>query len=286
MAEIEITKKDHNTKVERRVEAEKKNITTAIWQETASIDNPYLAESCRCYGYDLFELMEKCCYSEVLYLLFRGELPNQEEADLLEKLQIAIINPGIRHPAVQAAMSAATSHCDSCNILPIGLSVLGGEHLGSAEVEKSMYFLKKEFSTPAREIIDTKILPIIEYHSESNGDIHPIPGFGSRFGGIDPMATKIAERLHALPAAGSHLQWGRNLLNTLQSKRIGWLMPGLVAATLLDLGFHPRTGAGMYQLLSAPGLLAHAWEYAAKPFNSLPFPDDSQYFIEEYDGSI
>ena len=130
-----------------------------------------------------------------------------------------------------------------------------------------------------------QILPMIE-NVDSQGDLHPVPGFGSRFGGIDPMAGKVAKQLCTLAGAGGYLKWGRSFVNELLPYNIAWLIPGVVAATLLDLGFHPRMGAGMYQLLSAPGLLAHAWEYDDKPFNSLPFPDDTQYFIEEDDGKI
>lgn len=285
MAVVSTPKQGQETKVERRAEQGKKSIKTAIWQETATTNNPYLTESCRCYGYDLFELMGKCHYSEVLYLLFRGDLPNQHEADLLEQLQIAIITPGVRHPAVQASMSAATSRSDATNILPIGLSLLGGEHLGGAEVEQSMRFLKKKCNKSIEEIMIQQVIPTTA-NDDTKGDIHPVPGFGSRYGGIDPMASAIAEQLCKSPGAGDYLKWSTTLVNELIPHNIAWLIPGVVAATLLDLGFHPRMGAGVYQLLSAPGLLAHAWEYDDKPFNSLPFPDDRQYYIEDPDASI
>ena len=275
----------HKTKVKRRSEDTHKRIKTAIWHETASADNPYLSESCRCHGYDLLELMKTCRYSEVLFLMFRGEFPDKDQLELFEQLQIAMISPGVRHPAVRATVNAATSRSDASNILPIGLSVLSGQHLGAAEVEQAMLFLKKESESPIKQVMEQLILPMTNT-TPVVGDSHPIPGFGSRFGSIDPMACHLANQLYTLEGAGNHLKWGAMLVKELAAYNIAWLIPGVVAATLLDLGFHPRTGAGMYQLFSAPGLLAHAWEYAEQPFNSLPFADDSQYIVETADETI
>ncbi|MBU1404516.1 MAG: citrate synthase, partial [Proteobacteria bacterium] len=52
---------------------------TKIWQEIPSEQNPYLAEACRCHGYDILELAQKRSFSEVLFLLFQGELPTPEQ---------------------------------------------------------------------------------------------------------------------------------------------------------------------------------------------------------------
>lgn len=115
---------------------------TRIWDEQASEQNPYLARSCRCRGYDLADLMEKRSFIDVLYLLLRGGLPTKDQAELLETLMIAFINPGPRHPATRAAMNAGVGKTYTAHILPIALSVLGGDHLGGNEVAEAMLFLK------------------------------------------------------------------------------------------------------------------------------------------------
>lgn len=111
---------------------------TRIWDEQPEEQNPYLAKHCRCHGYDLLELMQKCTFSEVMFLLFRGELPSKEQARLLDALLVAFINPGPRHPATRAAMNAGVSKTKAPHILPIALSVLGGRYLGGEEVEAAM----------------------------------------------------------------------------------------------------------------------------------------------------
>jgi citrate synthase len=109
-------------------------IVTKIWDEEASEYNPYLAEHCRCHGYDLIELIQKRSFVDVFFLMVMGELPNKDQAKLLETLMTGLINPGTRHPASRAAMNAGVGKTNAAHILPISLNVLSGEHLGGNEV--------------------------------------------------------------------------------------------------------------------------------------------------------
>lgn len=61
----------------------------------------------------------------------------------------------------------------------------------------------------------------------------------------------------------------------------GWLATGVAAAAFCDLGFMPRAAAGLFQLLCAPGLLAHGVELANKPVTALPWISDDDYVIED-----
>lgn len=270
--------KGEQRKVRSRNEVFARRTATRIWQEQAMEENPYIAASCRCYGYDLLELMEKRSFVDVLFLLLRGDLPSREQAMLLESLMIALINPGPRHPATRAAMLAGVGKTDPVHILPISLSILGGSHLGAGSVEEGIRFfrkqLKKEPQMVAREIMADSSPP-------DEGDWHPAPGFGSRFGNIDKIPEQIAKRLKGLAGVGKALPWGCDFAEVLQPHGVGWLLTGLAAAVFSDLGFQPRAGAGLFQLLSAPGLLAHGLELANKPITAIPFPSDEDYYIEQ-----
>lgn len=266
-----------NRKVESRNDVFVARTATKIWQEIESPGNPYLAEACLCHGYDLLELTAKRSFVDTLYLLFRGELPNPDEARLLEHLMIALINPGPRHPATRAAMNAGVGSTDREHILPIALSIYGGSHLGAGEVEPAMDWLRKQRKHDpdqvARELIARSQPP-------AEGDWHIVPGFGSRFGGIDPMAAKIANHLSSLPGKHETLAWGNTFAQALNVHDLGWLSPAIAAAVFTDLGFSPRAGAGLFQLLGAPGLLAHGVELSNKPVTAMPFVKDENYVIQ------
>lgn len=264
--------------VKKRDEEFVQKITTKIWEEIPDAENPYIALDARCHGYALMELVEKRSFVEVLYLLFRGELPHKAEAELLEKLMIFLINPGPRHPATRAAMNAGVSKTDPVHLLPIGLTILGGTHLGAGEIERSMRFLRQHAKKPAEQAVE---LLLEKSTRPDEGDWHIAPGFGSRYGGIDIMQSKAAGSLADLNEHWKILRWGCEFSSLLSPYHMGWLATGLAAAALADLGFQPRFGAGLFQLLNAPGLLAHGVEQSNKPMTAMPFVKDEDYVIEE-----
>ena len=251
-------------------------LATRIWNEQPSPTNPYIAERCFCHGYDLSHLMRGRSFADVIYLLLRGELPEPEAARLLEATLVGLINPGPRHPATRAAMLAGVGKTDTAHMLPIALMVLGGE-TGATDVSASMRFIRRH----ARELPDKLAEKLLAGQQRPReGDWRIAPGFGSHFGDVDIMPQGIARSLLELPASGEALRWAQAFADGLSGARLGWLMTGVAAAAFLDLGFHPRAGAGLYQIASAPGLLAHGLELANKPITAMPFVDQEHYVIE------
>jgi citrate synthase len=264
-------------KVESRNERFADKASTRIWEEIPSKDNPYIAERCLCHGYDLQQLMERVGYVDMVYLLMCGELPNQGQRDLLERLMVGLCNPGPRHPATRAAMNAGVGKTYPPHVLPISLAIIGGKHLGGEEVEVSMRFVRSNIRNDAMKVAKG----LIEKGGRpKEGDWHIAPGFGQRFGGVDIVPGRIAALISAAKGAGKALHWGALFASALIDEDMGWLFPGVAAAAFLDLGFHPRVGAGLFQLLCAPGLLAHGMELASRPITVMPFIHDEHYFIE------
>lgn len=245
---------------------------TNLWYEEPSPDNPYLAAASYCHGYDLVELAEKRSFVDVFYLLFRGELPTRAQTQFLQHIMIALINPGPRHPATRAAMNAGVGKTDPLHILPIATAVLGGAHAGGGEVESAMQFFASHITRDAQELANDVL-------SRAEND-WTVSGFGKRFGGIEITAKNLADQLSTLEAAGPALAWGRQFASALEQQGFGWTTAGVAAAAFTDLGFNSRTGAGLFQLLGAPGLLAHGLEMAGKPILAMPFVSDDNYVIE------
>lgn len=272
-----MTTKDSKPVIKSRHEAFVERVATRIWQETPTSHNPYIAESCQCHGYDILELAGKRSFSDVIFLLQLGELPTAHQSQLFETLLVSLSNPGPRHPATRAAMNAGVGKTDPAHILPISQSVMSGNYLGGDEVSAAMAFLRENRKKEPDQIA----LELLAHHKRPDeGDWHIAPGFGSRFGDIDIFPERIAALLMTLPGKGSALDWAHEFVNPLHKHKLGWLSTGIAAAVFLDLGFHPRAGAGLFQITSSPGLLAHGLELANKPRTALPFPDDDHYFYE------
>lgn len=271
-------KKHTHQKVQSRNETFVDRTATRIWGETPCNDNPYIAQSALCHGYDLYELMSECSFIEVFYLLFRGELPSKEDSKLLEALMIGLINPGPRHPATRAAMNAGVGKTLTTHILPIASSVMGGDYLGGGEIEPAMRFLRKNKNLLPADCAQT-LLKNIRDEETKNANI-VAPGFGDRFGGIDVMTQTIAKHLLSLNGTDTTLHWANQFVEAINPSGYGWLPTGLAAAVLTDLGFLPKAGGTLFQLISAPGLAAHGIELSGKHYTSMPFVPNENYTIE------
>ncbi|MCW5202169.1 hypothetical protein VU12_04435 [Desulfobulbus sp. US4] len=263
--------------VRKRNEQFTDRTVTRIWQEEPLPENPYLAAKCRCHGYDILELAKKRSFVDVLFLLFQGELPKQNQAELLEMLMITMINPGPRHPATRASMNAAVGKANPAHILPAGLAVLSGAHLGGEEVSAAMRFLRKNCKQDATACADE----LLSFVRPDEGDWHVAPGFGSRFGGIDPIPQQLSDLLRKFSAAGNAIKWSQDFVAAITPQGMGWLDTGLAAAVFCDLGFNHRAGAGLFQFLRAPGILAHGIELANKSITAMPFLGEEHYVIAE-----
>lgn len=248
-------------------------LSTKITQEVASDHNPYLVKQVRYHGYDQRELMEKCDVSDVVFLLFRGDLPDKIQRELFRRLCIALINPGMRHPATQASITAGVGKTIAVNVLPIALSIYGGEFDGAAGVEDAMRTFRRLSRKPAAALVD----------AVQAGEISEVPGFGTLYGDIDDYTSQLFNSMLEVAADSRLLCWVAELNDLLKPLGMGLLKTGVCAAVLAELGFQPRQGSGLMQLMAAPGLLAHGVEYANKPLTSMLFESDDCYEIKYED---
>lgn len=234
---------------------------TAITEEIASAENPYVTEQQRVCGYDSLELTQSASFVATIFLLLSKEFPSKAQEELLNSLAIALINPGPRHPATRAAMVAGVSKSRHAHILPVALLTLNGDRGGSGEVEQSHAWLSAHLQE-APDLI--KCQP---------------PGFGDRYGSRDPLIARTLLHFASLSAAGPAIQWLVEY-NQKCNEKTGVLDTGLCAAVSLDLGFNSRQAAALFQLFRAPGLLAHGLEQTHNPISAYPVMEDDTYELK------
>ena len=239
--------------------------STAICLETPSSDNPFICESRYLSGYDNIALAQHRSLIDVILLLFNLELPDPEQARLLEMLMVGLITPGNRHPATRAAQIAGITKSNPEHILPVALMTGGGDRHGAAEVQRAQIWLGRQLQKQSEgEICEEQQEP----------DSIP-PGFGTQYGGQDKYVMKLAGAMcDAFPWADT-LQWAR--LHAGESDTYGLLDTGLAAAVFEDLKIGPREGVGLFQLISAPGLVAQGLEQSHKPITHMPLLEDDAY---------
>jgi citrate synthase len=250
-------------------------LRTRIWQELPDQDNPWLATGAQCHGFSHSAMIEHLDYPQTLFLLLRGELPSARQAELLRRFLVAFCNPGPRHGATRATMSAAASGTQTRHLGAIGLALLGGDHLGSGEVESAAAFLARHRDTVDAEALARSLST--EMAGDQAGDRRIAPGFGTLYGAIDPYARDLAALLHSGADDRPTLGWGERFAASLHPTGCGWLMPGVAAAVCVDLGFAPRTAGALFQIAALPGLLAHGLEMSRQGLQAIPFVSDENY---------
>jgi citrate synthase len=244
-------------------------LVTAITKEQSSA-NPYVTEKRYTAGYNNDEIVNKLSYPQALYLLFKGELPTEQQSLLLEKLMLCLMNSGPRCPATRASMVSAVSKTRPEHILPIGLITLGGEEFAQLIANAHKFIQENLLLSPQNIVTQFR-------DRKESGLSDTLPGFGTTYGSIDPIALRQFDSLLNLANGSEVFAWVQELVRLLYPMNIGLLEQGMVASVFLEVGLGAREAGGLYQLFKAPGILAHGMEQTHKPITSMPLLDDDDY---------
>lgn len=269
------------TKEER---AKPEVIHTKIWQEIPEPDNPFVAAKCLCAGYDVYsDILKKASWFEYLYLLFKLEKPKQWQVALLEKIAIAIANPGIRDHSVRAAMNAGVGGSTSASTLMAALAVGAGQLGGAREVftcvtywetcKQDLQKWKDKLNHLEKKEVDG--WPAME---------HP-PGFDPN--GVS-CATPIKQLLDICSSVkeATNVQWmqkNRAELENIASMPLA--ITGVTGAVLHDIGFNAEQSEMLFLMLRLPGAAVHALEQKEMGWKKYPFFADGLK-IEEVDPTL
>lgn len=246
-------------------------IQTKIWHEEPEPENPFAATSCRCYGYDVYgDILNKASYIEYLFLLFKGNRPTHAQAAALNRLAIALANPGPRDASVHAAMAVCVSGVPAANTLIAALSVGAGSYTGAREVflavkrwqecGTDLKLWQSRIQNPPNPT-RTTIWPDNE---------HP-PGFDP-YGKSCPIPTlqTLQKILDVFP--GENLSWLAAQQPILEATAgIPLNILSIAATTLFDLEFSAEESEMIVLLLRLPGAAVHALEQKKLGFRQFPF---------------
>lgn len=245
-------------------------IHTAIWQEVPEQDNPYATRTAYCRGYDVYgEMTGNARWIEMLWLLFRPELPAPSALTALEALAVALANPGPRDPSVHAAMCGGVGGSTAAAALIAALSVGAGRRGGARDVHDAMTMWRDcgadaaAWKQAAAEPLDAPV------------DVFPetacVPGFDPHGVSVPRSVRQLLATLDAL-GAGPCTEWlHEKLFDVSHTVGLPLAVSGVAACVFYDLGFSPEEGEMLYLLLRLPGAAAHALEQKVGGFKQFPF---------------
>jgi citrate synthase len=273
------TKNNNNSDQKKQKKMEV--IHSDFWQEQAEPDNPFAAARCFAGGYDVYgELLHKASWIEYLWLLFRGERPTKGQAIQLERLAIALANPGPRDHSIRAAMNGGVGGSTSAACLMAALGVGAGQFGGAHEVALAMYCWQ-QCGENLEKWTDCLENPPNGAVGEFWPELTHAPGF-------DPYgqscATPIKQTLELLvmDEPASRLRWlSENRIQLEQVAQGPLTMTGIAAASLMDLDFSIEQGEMIFLMLRLPGAAVHALEQRKFGWRKYPFFSDGLHLSND-----
>lgn len=237
-------------------------------------------------GYPIQELIGRIGFAHMIWLVTRGDLPNEGQGQLLDAALMSAVDHGPQAPSIAIARMAATCGVGLNNAIASAVNVLGDVHGGAGEQAVQMYesiaTRIDQGETPvnaARDGLDESIARVGKF----------IPGFGHRFHPVDPRAPRLLELVDMAACAG-HVS-GRfagiaraveDELASRKGKRIPMNIDGATAVIYAELGFPAPLARGLFCLSRSVGILAHAWEQTQQGGrNKGPIPRE---YLWTYDG--
>ena len=237
-------------------------------------------------GYAVEELIGNVNFSQMIWLLLRGELPGKNEADLLDIALMSAVDHGPQAPSIAIARMAATCGVGLNNAMASALNVLGDVHGGAGEQAVAL-FGKIAENEDFEDSVESAVATEIDHFLENSGPY--IPGFGHRFHPVDPRAPRLLEMVDQAArqgtVSGRFALIGRQIETELEQrkgKRIPMNIDGATAVIYAELGFPAALARGLFCLSRSVGILAHAWEQTQQGGrNKGPLP---RQYLWRYDG--
>jgi citrate synthase len=245
---------------------------SSFWEEVAEDDNPFATKEAYCHGYNVYEdILQKATWFEYLYVMFKGEKPTEAQAKLLEKLAIALANPGPREASVRAAMNGGVAKAAHASSLMCALAVGAGQYGGSHEV----YILIELWKKLGTDLKSWKI-KLLEPADKDQSDIwlpmEHAPGFDPNGDSCPTTVLKILDLLVEHSPQTSSLYWLKENRNELE-KLVGYplALSGVAAAAFHDLAMDEHQASMLYLIFRLPGAAAHALEQRNVNWKQFPF---------------
>ncbi len=234
--------------------------------------------SIRIHGYDIAELMQRATFTDTVFLLHRGRLPNAAETRLLNAILISGADHGANAPSCATARLAASGNRQSLSAaVAAGILTIGDEHGGAGSICMEMIAAGLErCSAESISVAESAARTVAEARAQGKR----VPGLGHRLHSTDPRVAVLfgMAREAGLPTAGAEFMLALEAEVTARVKALPINVDGALAAVLYDMGFPPEAGKLLFIVSRVAGLTAEvAEEYAREKPMRIRIP-------LEYDG--
>jgi len=202
-------------------------------------------------GYNLQDLIQKKSFVEVIFLVLKGELPNEMETRMMNALFTASIDHGIGVSSAMTARTVVSTGNSLHTALASGILAMGKLH-GSAIEDAAKFFQENiyepDIASLVKKLKDRKVR---------------LPGFGHKILSADPRSQTLFTVAKETGFYGKHSELAVKVgeeLNKISSKKLPLNVDGAMGAIMSDMGFDWQVAKGFFIIGRVPGLVAHIYE--------------------------
>jgi citrate synthase len=224
-------------------------------------------------GYDVTTLMTRAGFTDTIFLLHRGRLPNPGERRLLDAILVAVADHGAGAPSCATARLVASGNRQSLSAaIAAGILAIGDEHGGAGSACMEMIAAGVERAEKDGIPLEEAARRTAE---EARGAKVRVPGLGHRTHSTDPRTAILFGMARESGVAGKGVAY----MEALERAVCGLIKPlpinidGALAAVLFDLGFPPAFGKLVFIIGRVAGLTAEvAEEYSREKAMRIRIP--------------
>jgi citrate synthase len=236
-------------------------------------------------GYRQEDLIGNKSFSEIVYLILKGELPSKKHGFMMDCILSACIDHGVTPPSSIASRVVASGGVPLPTAVAAGILSIGDAHGGA--IEKGAKFLQEGIlRMKAEKISVDRIAKILVKESRENKK--RILGFGHRIHSSDPRTLRLFSIADNMNISGNHIALSKSIEVELENslgKRLPINVDGAIAAITSDMGFDWKLGKAFFLIGRTVGLTAHVYEEQTefKPMRKLFDIDCTYDGLEERD---
>lgn len=229
-------------------------------------------------GYPIQELMGRISYAQGLYLILKGDLPDEKCGRMLDAILISSLDHGASPPSTLAARTVASTGAPINSALAAGILSINRYHGGA--IESAMIAFQEIKKIMTQNNCDEK-QTALEYVKKQDAAKKKLFGYGHRMHTNDPRQIKLYKMAEELGFYGVYVKISvcvREALKEVTGKDLPINVDGAIAALLCEMDFPSMLANAFFIIARMPGLLAHIYEEQTdfKPMRRI-HPSDYSY---------
>jgi len=217
-------------------------------------------------GYRVEDLMARCSFGDIIYLTFKGDLPDGNQGRMIEMIVVSSTDHSLLAPSIDATRFVASGGVPLQASVAAGIISLGDHHGGA--IEQCAQLLQESVKAG-----ETAASIVARFRSRKQR----VPGFGHPWHDRDPRTIALIAKAKEWKIATSHLALIESIAAEL---KIPPNIDGVISGIISDMEIPWQYGRAFFIIPRVVGLAAHAVEETTRerPFRVIDLNDI------EYDG--